>query len=207
MGFLYPKKQAVQDYTRQTMYTAGEVYISSIIDTLTAQACYNPNIVTILQQILVGRSELVKSAFELKLEEIFKEKIEQGNIWQIPVPEEMVNKTFDKLYNFLLDKNLVALGMYRLPNANDNKYPYVSCNPAPGSAVTMHDRVFVLGNNIPRELIVDFNKEDEMPNEGKAKRKSLQMDTDGEQINTRGSRGYESDFYGTKRVFSSNLAA
>ena len=63
------------------MYTAGEVYISSIIDTLTAQACYNPNIVTILQQILVGRSELVKSAFELKLEEIFKEKIEQGNIW------------------------------------------------------------------------------------------------------------------------------
>lgn len=38
------------------MYTAGEVYISSIIDTLTAQACYNPHIVTILQQILVGRS-------------------------------------------------------------------------------------------------------------------------------------------------------
>ena len=107
------------------------------------------------------------------LEQIFKEKIEQGNIWQIPVPEEMVNKTFDKLYNFLLDKNLVALGMYRLPNANDNKYPYVSCNPLPGTAVTMHDRVFVLGNNIPRELIVDFNKDEEVHDGGKAKPKSL----------------------------------
>ena len=33
------------------------------------------------------------------------------------------------------------------------------------------------------------------------------MDTDGEQTHARGSRGFESDFYGTKRVFSSNLAA
>ena len=48
MEFLQAKKQANLDYTLQTMYTAGEVYIASIIDTLTAQACYNPNIVTIL---------------------------------------------------------------------------------------------------------------------------------------------------------------
>ena len=58
------------------MYTAGEVYIASIIDTLTAQACYNPNIVTILQQILVGRNEVIKSAFEEKLEAIFGDKFE-----------------------------------------------------------------------------------------------------------------------------------
>jgi len=36
MEFLQAKKQAGLHYTLQTMFTAGEVYISSIIDTLTA---------------------------------------------------------------------------------------------------------------------------------------------------------------------------
>jgi len=37
------------DHNYDILFTAGEVYISAIIDTLTAQAFYNPNIVTILQ--------------------------------------------------------------------------------------------------------------------------------------------------------------
>ena len=44
------------NFQHSTLYAAGEVYISTLIDTLTAQAIYNPNIVTILQQILVGRT-------------------------------------------------------------------------------------------------------------------------------------------------------
>ena len=63
------------------MYTAGEVYISSIIDTLTAQACYNPHIVTILQQILVGRSESSANPLEAYLDERFKDEFCQSNIW------------------------------------------------------------------------------------------------------------------------------
>ena len=156
---------------------------------------------TILQQILVGRNVVVKSAFEEKLEEIFEDKFEQDNIWQIPVPEEMVNKTFDKLFTFLLEKNLVPLGMYRLPNANDNKYPYVSTNPNPSCSITMHDRVFVLGNNIPHDLIVECNKEDDIVDFSKQKKVPRNMDADVE-ANTKGNRGYESDFYGTKKNFS-----
>jgi len=56
------------------MYTAGEVYISSIIDTLTAQACYNPSIITILQQILVGRTEGNSNPLEEFLEDRFKDE-------------------------------------------------------------------------------------------------------------------------------------
>ena len=37
------------DFQFSTLFAAGEVYIAAIIDTLTAQAFYNPNIVTILQ--------------------------------------------------------------------------------------------------------------------------------------------------------------
>ena len=64
--FLQAKKLEGLDYTIQRLFTAGEVYISSIIDTLTAQACYNPHIVTILQQILVGKG-LQASDFEKQL--------------------------------------------------------------------------------------------------------------------------------------------
>ena len=75
----------------------------------------------------------------------------------------MVNKQFDKLFKFLLEKNLVALGLYRLPGACENKYPYVSTNPAPTTNITFRDRVFVLcQNNIARDLVVDNNREEEM---------------------------------------------
>jgi hypothetical protein len=58
------RNDTITDHTYSTLFAAGEVYISSIIDTLTAQAFYNPNIVTILQQILVGRSETFHVDFE-----------------------------------------------------------------------------------------------------------------------------------------------
>ena len=55
--FLLPKYPHNEDYRLSTLYAAGEVYISSIIDTLTCQSYFNPYIVTILQQILKGASE------------------------------------------------------------------------------------------------------------------------------------------------------
>ena len=158
--FLQQRLKNIPSYLYQKMYTAGEVYISTIIDTLTAQACYNPHIVTILQQILVGRStDNNVNPLEEFLDERFKDEFNQSNIWQIPVPEEMINRTYDKLFKFLLEKRLVALGLYRLPGASDNKYPFVSTNPAPHITISVRDRVFVLGNHISRELIVENNRE------------------------------------------------
>ena len=50
--FLFPKEQHsefdCQSYELTPLFAAGEVYISSTIDTLTCQAYYNPHIVTIL---------------------------------------------------------------------------------------------------------------------------------------------------------------
>ena len=71
------------------------------------------------------------------------------------IPEENINKTYDKLFKFLLEKNLIALGLYRLPQATDNNYPYVFTNPDAKTTVTYRDRVFVLGKDIPKDLIID----------------------------------------------------
>ena len=79
--FLQAKQHSNLNYTFQSMYAAGEVYISSIIDTLTAQACYNPHIVTILQQILVGKNMSGSNKFEEALEAAYGDKFSEGNIW------------------------------------------------------------------------------------------------------------------------------
>ena len=73
----------------------------------------------------------------------------------------MNNKTFEKLYKFLLDKGMVALGLYRLPGANENQYPYVFTNPNQKIVLTNRDRVFIVGcsNDIPQEMIIDASKE------------------------------------------------
>ena len=63
--FLKPRETTKAiEHNFDILFTAGEVYISAIIDTLTAQAFYNPNIVTILQQILVGRSDSNNAEYE-----------------------------------------------------------------------------------------------------------------------------------------------
>ena len=47
--FLLSEYPTNGDYHFSTLYAAGEVYISAIIDTLTCQSYFNPHIVTILQ--------------------------------------------------------------------------------------------------------------------------------------------------------------
>lgn len=79
-------------------------------------------------------------------------------MWQINVPEECNNKTFDKLFKFLLKKDLVTLGLYRMTGATDNTYNYVYTNPVSKTSVTHRDRVFVLGKDIPPELIIDHSE-------------------------------------------------
>jgi hypothetical protein len=153
-------------YTFSTLYAAGEVYIGSTIDTLTAQSFYNPHIVTIFQQILVGKSERKSETEdpEQEMQDMFDERLEQSNLWQIMVPEEFANQSYGKLFKHLLDRNLVALGLYRLPGATDNKKPYCYTNPDPKTIITYKDRVFVLGKEIPDDIALDMkytNKYDE----------------------------------------------
>lgn len=51
--------------------------------------------------------------------------------------------------------------MYRLTGATDNFYSYVYTNPSQNRKtkliVTQKDRVFVLGRDIPKELIIDYS--------------------------------------------------
>jgi hypothetical protein len=139
------------NYEYVSLYASGEVYISAIIDTLTCQSYYNPHIVTILKQLLSsGQSNTYPQKFMGICEGA---DMRQSNFWQIPVPEDLQNKTFGELFYYLAtQRSLIALGLYRLPGATDNERPYVYTNPPENVKLSAQDRVFVLGSSMPDDL-------------------------------------------------------
>jgi len=130
-------------YETTSLFSAGEVYLSSIIDTLTCQAYYNPHIVTIIQQLLTGGKN---NATNFTMRGICENVgLKTSNLWQIMIPERFINKTFSELFCELAEQEyLIALGLYRLPGARDNDHPYVYTNPQPSTRLSHRDRVFVL---------------------------------------------------------------
>ncbi len=158
--FLLPKKELSSllknensriQYESTSLFAAGEVYISSIIDTLTCQAYYNPHIVTILYQLLTGGKNTSNVTMRGICENV---GLKSSNLWQIPIHESFINKTFLELFMELAENhNCIALGIYRLPGAKDNDHPYVYTNPRPDTMLTHRDRIFVLAiDNAPLSL-------------------------------------------------------
>lgn len=67
-------------------------------------------------------------------------RLQQSNLWQIPVPEDYFNKTFGELFHYLCcERNLIALAIYRLPGSSDNDRPYTSTNPPENTKLTHRD--------------------------------------------------------------------
>ncbi|KRX09853.1 hypothetical protein PPERSA_02725 [Pseudocohnilembus persalinus] len=118
----------------------------------------NPHILTILQQILTGgkqQNTVIRAICE-------SSRLQQSNLWQIPVPEDFFNETFGQLFEYLaLKRNLIPLGLYRLPNAMDNTKAYTFTNPPKDTRLTHRDKVFVLAHEIPNDLLTDNFKTDD----------------------------------------------
>ena len=124
--------------------------------------------------------------------------VTQSNLWQILVPEEFFNQTYDKLFTHLLEKNLVCIGLYRLPGATDNRQPYCYTNPDPKTLITHKDRVFVLGIEIPNDLMLDVKRS---KNTALAKLE----DKPPEQKKSHFETGGTPDFYGSKALNSEEM--
>ena len=77
----------------------------------------------------------------------------QSNLWQIPVPENCIGKSFEHLFNTLLDRKLVTMALYRLRRGpSGNESPYVVTNPESDKSISHRDKAFVLGIKIPKDL-------------------------------------------------------
>jgi len=101
-------------------YAAGQVYASSCLDTMLVQSFFNPNVVTLIEQLLSG------CVYSMAARDIFS---------------EFEGITCAHLLRALLEVDLVLLGLYR---KSANRLRYVISNPQPGNAVQADDMIIVL---------------------------------------------------------------
>ena len=161
--FLLPEEELEQfdngiiPYERTSVFSSGEVYVSSIIDTLTCQAFYNKHIVTIIHQLLTGGKNKSNHTLSYIFENI---GLKSSNLWHMPIPTKFINKTFLELYVEFCDKNIIPLGLYRLPGARDNNHPYIYTKPVPDTRLTHRDKIFVLAINPVKNYKFDKDEAD-----------------------------------------------
>jgi hypothetical protein len=162
-----------KEYRTTSVFSSGEVYINSIIDSLTAQAYYNSHIASIIHQLLIGGNRDWKVG-KFSLKQICDEiGLKSSSVLQINIPNRFINKTFGELYDYFCDNNLVILGLYRLSGARDNNAGYIYTKPSSETKITHRDKVFVLSTN---DEVKKIYRNDDKKHEGfilDVKRKSI----------------------------------
>ncbi|MCQ2815709.1 MAG: ion channel, partial [archaeon] len=146
-------------YYSTSVFSAGEVYVSSIIDTLTCQAYYNKHIVTIIHQLLTGEKGSSNSTLKTICDNV---GLKSSNLWQMDIPQCFINKTFIELYSAFCKKNIIVLGLYRLPGARDNNNPYVYTMPSKDTRLTHRDKLFILSIDKPAATFEEEEQNNEM---------------------------------------------
>lgn len=122
-------------YYHTETYAMGETYISSVMDTLMAQAFYNSALIGVLEQVIVGGS----SGGEME---------DSSNLFPLRVPTTFVGKTFGELFQFLCErKQIIVLGLYRY-NSESSVKPYIVTNPPVDLELTERDMAFVLAKQM-----------------------------------------------------------
>ena len=131
-------------YEYSPIFASGEVYTPSIIDRITCQIYYNPNILTIIEQLLNGGATN-KNKKVLRLEKELK--IPSSNLYLLQMPDAFIGETFEKLFSHLIESNfIIPLGLYRRSVEND--FYYVYTNPSKTIILRGTDLVFVLGQTM-----------------------------------------------------------
>ena len=96
-----------------------------------------------------------------------KKKVNSSCMYQIPLPKSMVGKTYGRLFHYLAENGILAIGLFRGVDDNTvNAMPYVFTNPPKTSRLYACDKVYVLSQEeltsagiitrVEMEKVIDF---------------------------------------------------
>ncbi|CAD8152800.1 unnamed protein product [Paramecium pentaurelia] len=128
------------DWSVSEPFASGEIYISTMLDTLICQAYYNP---------FITRSASVNK----KHKKLYQAtKLQQSNLFLINIPPKYQEKTFGELFEILLtEQKMIPIGLYRGEKVKNNNKPYVFLKPPMDVVVSSKDRLYVLSGKQPKE--------------------------------------------------------
>eukprot|EP00347_Sterkiella_histriomuscorum_P011662 403371596 len=135
-----------QGYFMSRPFASGEIYVSSLLDSLMCQAFYSPKITEILDQLIMGSAntpeKIPKKCSNLSFASIFESCLKHFNMIVIGV----YKRHFD-------DANSNGQNQGEPREFRNNKKPYVWLHPPKFAELSIHDELFVLCDKDPKENI------------------------------------------------------
>ena len=142
-------------------FASGELYISSMLDTLICQAFYNPYILNIISQLMLGEStfkfpeetlnilnrhKFLNSSLNLfKIKELLEKYKYQSS-------DNSKNLNFKQIFEFLVDKNMIPIGVLRSPS-DEYRQKYVFLAPSKETIIDYeNDEIYVISSEERRDL-------------------------------------------------------
>ena len=142
-------------------FTSGELYISSMLDTLICQAFYNPYILNIISQLMLGESTFKFPDETLNILSKYKFLNSSLNLYKV---KELLEKykyqnldnsrkiSFKLLFEFLVEKNMISLGILRAPT-DEYKQKFVFLAPNKETIIDCeNDEIYVISSEERRDL-------------------------------------------------------
>ena len=142
-------------------FASGELYISSMLDTLICQAFYNPYILNIIYQLMLGESafkfpektlnrlnkyKYIKSSLNLyKIKELLEKYRYNQEMPSYKLP-------FKLLFEFLVEKCMIPIGILRAPTQSISQ-KYVFMAPDKDTFIDLEkDEVYVISSDEEQDI-------------------------------------------------------
>ena len=178
----------MKDYgsDKTPIFTSGEIYISSLMDSLLCQAFYNSELTTVLKQLIIGDASSKSSRSNRSIWEQDFSNVSTSNLYHVDVPEQFAKRKYSNLFDYLTTRRyMIPIGLYRTKEVNYNLFQeddskknvsnnygrqanqkedclkeirYVITNPQKSIKLRSDDKVFVLAQSDPcsRETWDDY---------------------------------------------------
>lgn len=106
------------------MFASGEVYLSSLMDSLICQSYYNSALITVLRNLIVGDTKKPgNKAKRISAQVADFSHVATSNLYHIKVPSYFIGKRYGKLFdNLTTRRHMVPLGLYRTGRVDLNDY-------------------------------------------------------------------------------------
>jgi potassium large conductance calcium-activated channel subfamily M alpha protein 1 len=161
IGFLSPNedKSTKSNYLTSEQFASGEIYTSSMLDTLMCQSFYNPYITDILQQLILGSSAMNLSPYNIK--KLEDKRVSFSSLYLLNILEELdkiglknlpkTMKYHDVLMYFIKSNHMIPIGLYRnykdeskeLNSNQSRKFVYM-CPLKDTEVYIEYDKIYVL---------------------------------------------------------------
>ena len=108
-------------YDQTPVFASGEVYLSSLMDSLICQAYYNSALINVLKQLLIGDSKKNSNqgSKRIKIQDSDFSHVQTSNLYHIKVPKYYHGKRYSKLFdNLTTRRSVIPLGLYRSTRVN-----------------------------------------------------------------------------------------